>query len=49
MSRFQPADFSGVTLASSSEPAAYEIKELDTLEELIQSYRLRYEVYADLG
>ena len=32
-----------------SEPAAYETKQLDTLEELIQSYRLRYEVYADLG
>jgi predicted GNAT family N-acyltransferase len=35
--------------AAGSEPAPYEIKQLDTLEELVQSYRLRYEVYADLG
>ena len=49
MSRFQSADFSSVTLANSFEPAAYEIKQLDTPEELIQSYRLRYDVYADLG
>ena len=32
-----------------SEAATYEIKQLDTLEELVQSYTLRYEVYADLG
>lgn len=33
----------------SSRSRLYEIKQLDTLEELVQSYRLRYEVYADLG
>jgi Acetyltransferase (GNAT) domain len=49
MSRVQQADISGASLAGASKPAAYEIKQLDTLEELIQSYRLRYEVYADLG
>jgi predicted GNAT family N-acyltransferase len=50
MSRSQHAnDFFDVSPTSSSEPAAYEIKPLDTLEELVQSYRLRYEVYADLG
>jgi hypothetical protein len=49
MSRSSHADFFGVSLKNSSEPAAYEIRQLDTLEELVQSYRLRYEVYADLG
>jgi Acetyltransferase (GNAT) domain len=50
MSRSQHTDdSSGASPTSSSEPAAYEIKQLDTLEELVQSYRLRYEVYADLG
>jgi hypothetical protein len=49
MSRSSHADFSNVSLTSSSEPAAYEIKQLGTPEELIQSYRLRYEVYAELG
>jgi predicted GNAT family N-acyltransferase len=48
MSRFQRAGLSDVS-TSSSEPGAYEIKQLHTLEELVQSYRLRYEVYADLG
>ncbi len=42
-------DFSGVSLTTSSEPAVYEIRQLDTLEELVQSYRLRYEVYAEFG
>ena len=42
-------DFSGVSLTNSSAPAVYEVRQLDTLEELVQSYRLRYEVYAEFG
>jgi hypothetical protein len=49
MSRSQHADLSGVSPAGSSEPIAYVMKQLDTLEELVQSYRLRYKVYGDLG
>jgi hypothetical protein len=49
MSRSQHADFSGVSLTGRSEPITYEMRQLDTLEELVQSYRLRYEAYARLG
>ena len=48
MSRSQHADLSGVSPAGSSEPIAHVMKQLDTLEELVQSYRLRYKVYGDL-
>jgi predicted N-acetyltransferase YhbS len=42
----QRTDFSARPPA---QPATYEIKQLDTFEELIQSYRLRYQIYHDLG
>jgi predicted GNAT family N-acyltransferase len=45
-SNIQRTDFSERSLAH---PAAYEVKQLDTFEELIQSYRLRYQIYHDLG
>jgi predicted GNAT family N-acyltransferase len=45
-SKIQSANCSGHALAQST---AYEVKQLDTFEELIQSYRLRYQIYHDLG
>jgi predicted GNAT family N-acyltransferase len=34
---------------SPAQSTAYEVKQLHTFEELIQSYRLRYQIYHDLG
>jgi predicted GNAT family N-acyltransferase len=45
-SQTQHADFPN---SSVSAPAAYVVKQLDTREELIQSYRLRYRIYENLG
>jgi hypothetical protein len=50
-SEIQRTDFSERSLAQSTlaQSTAYEVKQLDTFEELIQSYRLRYQIYHDLG
>jgi predicted GNAT family N-acyltransferase len=44
-----PERWGDASLAKPSASATFEIRELGTLEDLICSYRLRYEVYADLG
>jgi predicted GNAT family N-acyltransferase len=49
MSRSQPPEFSSAPSLVPSTPIEFEIRELGTIDELISSYRLRYQVYAALG